>query len=186
MWSLVKKNMSRVGKQPIKIESGVEVRIDNNEIIVKGPKGELKKTLFNVLDTKIEEGQVIITPKDEEKETNALWGLQRSLIANMIEGVSKGYEKKLELVGVGYRAQMKGTKLSIEIGFSHPVEFEAVDGITFEAEKTNIKVSGIDKGLVGQYAANIRKVRKPEPYKGKGIRYQGEIVRKKVGKKAGA
>jgi len=178
--------MSRVGKQPIKIESGVDVKINNNEIIIKGPKGELKNPLFDVLDTKIEESQITITPKNEEKQTNAFWGLQRTLIANMIEGVSKGFEKQLELVGVGYRAKMEGTKLSIEIGFSHPVEFEAPEGIVFQADKTNITVSGIDKKLVGQMAANIRKVRKPEPYKGKGIRYKGEIVRRKVGKKAGA
>lgn len=178
--------MSRVGKQAIKIESGVEVRIEDKEIIVKGPKGELKKSLFDSLDIKIEGDQIVIIPKDEENETRAFWGLQRTLIANMIEGVSKGFSKKLELVGVGYRAQMQGTKLSIEIGFSHPVDFEAPEGITFEADKTSITVSGIDKELVGQIAANIRKVRKPEPYKGKGIRYEGEYVRRKVGKKAGA
>lgn len=177
-------NMSRIGKKPVKIEKGVEVKIENNEIIVKGPKGELKKPLIKLINVKIENNEIILTPKNNEKQTIAFWGLQRSLIQNMIEGVISGFSKKLELVGVGYRVSMKGKDLVLDIGFSHSVEIKAKEGITFEADKTNITVSGIDKELVGEVAASIRRIRKPEPYKGKGIRYEGEIVRKKLGKKA--
>ena len=179
-------NMSRIGKQPVKIEKGVDVKIESGMIFVKGPKGELKRSLLNSIDTKIENDQIIVTPKNEENETRAFWGLQRSLIFNMIEGVTKGFTKKLELVGVGYKANLQGNDLVIDIGFSHPVKVEAPQGITFAAEKTSITISGIDKELVGQIASSIRKIRKPEPYKGKGIRYVGEVVRKKLGKKAGS
>jgi len=178
--------MSRIGKQPVKIEKGVDVKIESGVIFVKGPKGELKRSLLNSIDTKIENDQIIVTPKNEENETRAFWGLQRSLIFNMIEGVTKGFTKKLELVGVGYKANLQGKDLVIDIGFSHPVKVEAPQGITFAAEKTSITISGIDKELVGQIASSIRKIRKPEPYKGKGIRYVGEVVRKKLGKKAGS
>jgi len=178
--------MSRIGKQPVKIEKGVDVKIESGMIFVKGPKGELKRSLLNSIDTKIENDQIIVTPKNEENETRAFWGLQRSLIFNMIEGVTKGFTKKLELVGVGYKANLQGNDLVIDIGFSHPVKVEAPQGITFAAEKTSITISGIDKELVGQIASSIRKIRKPEPYKGKGIRYVGEVVRKKLGKKAGS
>ena len=178
--------MSRIGKQPVKIEKGVDVKIESGMIFVKGPKGELKRSLLNSIDTKIENDQIIVTPKNEENETRAFWGLQRSLIFNMIEGVTKGFTKKLELVGVGYKANLQGKDLVIDIGFSHPVKVEAPQGITFAAEKTSITISGIDKELVGQIASSIRKIRKPEPYKGKGIRYVGEVVRKKLGKKAGS
>lgn len=177
-------NMSRIGKKPIKIEKGVEVRIESGTIFVKGPKGELKKPLIDLIDTRIENDEILLTPKNEEKDTNALWGLQRSLIQNMIEGVTSGFSKKLELVGVGYKASMQGKDLILDIGFSHPVKISASEGIVFEAEKTSITVSGIDKELVGQIAASIRKIKKPEPYKGKGIRYEGEIIKKKLGKKA--
>ncbi|MDD4358709.1 MAG: 50S ribosomal protein L6 [Candidatus Pacebacteria bacterium] len=176
--------MSRIGKKPIKIEAGVEVRIEGNTIFVKGQKGELKRSLIDSLDTKIDDNQIIIVPKDNELKTNAFWGLQRTLISNMIEGVTKGFSKKLELVGVGYKANVQGKDLVLDIGFSHPVKVEAPQGITFEADKTSITVGGIDKELVGQTASSIRKIRKPEPYKGKGIRYEGETVRKKLGKKA--
>lgn len=178
--------MSRIGKQPVKIEKGVDVKIESGMIFVKGPKGELKRSLLDSIDTKIENDQIIVTPKNEENETRAFWGLQRSLIFNMIEGVTKGFTKKLELVGVGYKANLQGNDLVIDIGFSHPVKVEAPQGITFAAEKTSITISGIDKELVGQIASSIRKIRKPEPYKGKGIRYVGEVVRKKLGKKAGS
>lgn len=176
--------MSRIGKQSIKIEQGVDVRIELGVIFVKGPKGELKRSLISSLNTKIEDGQIIITPKDEEKQTRAFWGLQRSLIANMVEGVTQGFSKKLELVGVGYKASLSGKDLVLDIGFSHSVTIPAAEGITFEVEKTKITILGIDKELVGQTAASIRKIRKPEPYKGKGIRYEGEVVRRKIGKKA--
>ena len=178
--------MSRIGKQPVKIEKGVDVKIESGVIFVKGPKGELKRSLLDSIDIKIENDQIIVTPKNEENETRAFWGLQRSLIFNMIEGVTKGFTKKLELVGVGYKANLQGKDLVIDIGFSHPVKVEAPQGITFAAEKTSITISGIDKELVGQIASSIRKIRKPEPYKGKGIRYVGEVVRKKLGKKAGS
>ena len=176
--------MSRIGKKPVKIEKGVEVKIDSGMIFVKGPKGELKKPLVDLIDTKIENDEIIFTPKDEENKTKALWGLQRALVQNMVDGVNLGFSKKLELVGVGYKANMQGKDLVLDIGFSHSVTIPAPEGITFTAEKTNITVSGIDKELVGQTAASIRKIRKPEPYKGKGIRYEGEVVRKKLGKKA--
>ncbi|HOI60047.1 MAG TPA: 50S ribosomal protein L6 [Candidatus Pacearchaeota archaeon] len=176
--------MSRIGKKPVKIEKGVEVKIDSGMIFVKGPKGELKKPLVDFIDTKIENDEIIFTPKDEENKTKALWGLQRALVQNMVDGVNLGFSKKLELVGVGYKANVQGKDLVLDIGFSHSVTIPAPEGITFTAEKTNITVSGIDKELVGQTAASIRKIRKPEPYKGKGIRYEGEVVRKKLGKKA--
>ncbi len=176
--------MSRIGKKPVKIEKGVEVKIDSGLIFVKGPKGELKKPLVDLIDTKIENEELIFTPRDEENKTKALWGLQRALVQNMIEGVTSGFSKKLELVGVGYKANVQGKDLILDIGFSHSINISAPEGITFAADKTSITVSGIDKELVGQTAASIRQIRKPEPYKGKGIRYEGEIVRKKLGKKA--
>lgn len=176
--------MSRIGKQPITIENGVEAKLDGNNIYIKGPKGELSRELLDLIETKIEGDQIIFTPKNEEKETNAFWGLQRSLVFNMVEGVTKGFEKRLELIGVGYKARVEGKNLVIEIGFSHPVIIEPKEGITFEVDKNIIIISGIDKELVGQTASSIRKIRKPEPYKGKGIRYEGEIVKKKLGKKA--
>ncbi len=177
-------NMSRIGKKPIKIEDGVEVKIENQTILVKGKLGELKKPLIDSIDVKIKDNEIVLTPKNKEKETIAFWGLQRSLIQNMVTGVEQGFSKKLEIVGVGYRASMQGNDLVLDIGFSHPVKIEAKEGIKFEAEKSNITVSGIDKELVGQVSASIRKIRKPEPYKGKGIRYEGEFVRRKLGKKA--
>ncbi|MDD3919077.1 MAG: 50S ribosomal protein L6 [Candidatus Pacebacteria bacterium] len=176
--------MSRIGKKPVKIEKGVEVKIENGMISVKGPKGELVKPLVELIDSKVENDEIIFTPQKEDKRTIALWGLQRALVQNMVKGVTEGFEKKLELIGVGYKANVQGTELVLDIGFSHQVKFPAPKGITFTAEKTNITITGIDRALVGQTAATIREVRKPEPYKGKGIRYQGEVVRKKLGKKA--
>ncbi|MDD4661744.1 MAG: 50S ribosomal protein L6 [Candidatus Pacebacteria bacterium] len=176
--------MSRIGKKPVKIEKGVEVKIEAGFINVKGPKGELKRPLLDLIEIKIENDEITFIPKNEDKSTGALWGLQRALVQNMVDGVTEGFVKKLELVGVGYKANVQGTDLVLDIGFSHPVKIPAPKGISFTAEKTNITISGIDKELVGQVAATIRQVRKPEPYKGKGIRYEGEIVRKKLGKKA--
>ncbi len=176
--------MSRIGKKPILIPTGVEIKINNNEVIVKGPKGELKRIVRPEVKVEIKENQVIVSPKKETKKTKAFWGLERTLIFNMIEGVTKGYEKKLELQGVGYRAEMQGEDLVLKVGFSHPVLVKKPEGIKFSVDKNIITVAGIDKEKVGQIAAKIRKIRPPEPYKGKGIRYEGEEVRRKVGKKA--
>jgi len=176
--------MSRIGKKPVKIEKGVEVKIDSGFITVKGPKGELKKPLLDLIETKIENEEITFLPKNEDRSTGAFWGLQRALVQNMVDGVTKGFVKKLELVGVGYKANVQGTELVLDIGFSHSVKIPAPEGITFVAEKTSITISGIDKALVGQISATIRQIKKPEPYKGKGIRYEGEVVRKKLGKKA--
>ncbi len=175
--------MSRIGKMPVAIPSGVEVAIDGTTVTVKGKKGELTRTFQPTMIIKQEGDDIIITPANEERQTNAYWGLTRSLIHNMVEGVSNGFEKKLELVGVGYRAALKGRDLELQLGFSHPVLVKAPDGITFEVPSQNeITVSGASKEQVGQVAADIRKWRKPEPYKGKGIRYVGEYVRRKAGK----
>ncbi len=181
--------MSKIGKKPIDIPTGVAVSIDKdkNEIIVKGPKGELRNNFASSIQIEVKDNQVFLRPKDETRKTRALWGLWRTLVSNMIRGVEKGYEKKLELQGVGYKVSKKGRDLDLSLGFSHPVVFKAPEGIEFEVEKNIITVSGIDKQKVGQVAADIRSLKKPEPYKGKGIRYVGEYVRRKVGKKvAGA
>ena len=175
--------MSRIGKMPVAIPSGVEVKIDGTTVTVKGKKGELTRTFQPTMIIKQEGEEITIAPADEERQTNAYWGLTRSLIHNMVEGVSTGFEKKLELVGVGYRAALKGRDLELQLGFSHPVLIPAPEGITFEVPSQNeITVSGASKEQVGQVAADIRKWRKPEPYKGKGIRYEGEHVRRKAGK----
>ena len=176
--------MSRVGKKPIKIPQGVEVKIEGQKVMIKGPKGELQREIRPELEILQKEGVIFVQPRIETKKTSAFWGLTRSLIANMIEGVSRGYEKKLEIQGIGYKARLEGEDLVLEIGFSHPVKIRCPQGIKFSIEKNIITVSGIDKELVGNIAAKIRKVKKPEPYKGKGIRYLGEVVRKKMGKKA--
>ena len=177
--------MSRIGKQPIPVPAGVEVSIVDNNITVKGAQGELSYT-FNDIMTVVAEGEeIIVTRPDDSREAKSFHGLTRTLIANMVEGVSKGFEKKLELVGVGYRAALKGTNLELSLGYSHPVVIEAPQGITFVVpDQTHITVKGADKQLVGETAAVIRKWRKPEPYKGKGIRYEGEVVRRKLGKAA--
>ncbi|MBB3171473.1 50S ribosomal protein L6 [Parvibacter caecicola] len=175
--------MSRIGKLPIAVPSGVTVTIDGSTVTVKGPKGELSRSFQPVISIKQEGDQIVCAPLDETREANAFHGLTRTLIANMVEGVSKGFSKKLQLVGVGYRAALKGKNLEMQLGYSHPVLVEAPEGITFEVpSQTEIVVTGPSKEQVGQVAANIRKWRKPEPYKGKGIRYEGEYVRRKVGK----
>ena len=177
--------MSRIGKMPIAIPSGVDVVVDGSTVTVKGSKGELTRTFKDLLSIKVEDGNVIVERPDDSREAKSLHGLTRTLIHNMIVGVSEGYSKKLELVGVGYRAALKGTDLEMQLGYSHPVVVPAPENIAFEVpSQTEIIVKGISKEQVGQVAANIRAWRKPEPYKGKGIRYEGEYVRRKLGKAA--
>ncbi|MGE6260797.1 50S ribosomal protein L6 [Heyndrickxia sporothermodurans] len=175
--------MSRVGKKPIEIPSGVTVTLDGSNVTVKGPKGELTRSFNPDITINIEENVINISRPSDAKEHRALHGTTRALIANMVEGVSKGFEKSLELIGVGYRAQKQGSKLVLSVGYSHPVEFEAEDGLEIEVpSNTKVIVKGTSKERVGALAANIRGVRPPEPYKGKGIRYEGEYVRRKEGK----
>lgn len=180
--------MSRIGKQPIKIAEGVDVKIDGRFIIIKGPKGELSHPLPLSIKAEVRDSQIFISPDSRadlsDKKNLALWGLNRALIFNMVKGVKEGYEKRLEIEGIGYRAAVQGEKLILNLGYSHPIEIEPPPGIEFKVEKNTIIISGCDKNLVGQTAANIRRQRKPEPYKGKGIRYQNEIVKIKAGKKA--
>lgn len=179
--------MSRIGKLPVAIPAGVEVKIDENNVItVKGPKGTLVRTLVlqPKMEVKVEGSELVVTRGNDQKKSKAFHGLTRTLIANMVEGVTKGYEKKLEIQGVGYRAAKKGKVLDLSLGFSHPVEMEDPEGVESKVEGNIITVSGIDKEKVGQFAAEIRAKRKPEPYKGKGVRYVGEYVRRKEGKTA--
>ena len=177
--------MSRIGKQPITVPSGVEVTIEGSHVAVKGPRGSLEQTLPADMLILQDDGVIRVERPSDERNHRSLHGLTRTLVANMIEGVTNGYEKRLEIVGVGYRAVLKGSDLELALGFSHQVEFPAPSGIEFEVPAPNrIVVRGIDKQLVGEIAANIRKIRKPEPYKGKGVRYEGEFVRKKAGKAA--
>jgi large subunit ribosomal protein L6 len=176
--------MSRIGKLPITVPSGVDVSIDGQDVTVKGPKGTLNHTIVEPLAIeRTDGGEVVVTRPNDERLSKSLHGLTRSLVANMVTGVTEGYEKKLEIVGVGYRVTAKGKDLEFLVGYSHPVLVTPPEGISFAVEgPTKFSVSGIDKQQVGQVAANIRKIRKPEPYKGKGIRYAGEHVRRKVGK----
>ena len=179
--------MSRIGKLPIPVPGNVQITITGDEIIAKSSKGELKQALHPNVKIKVEENNVIVERIDDTKESRSIHGLYRSLIANMIEGLDKGFTKQLEILGVGYRAALQGKKLVLSLGFSHPVEYTAPNGIelSIDAEKKNIIiVSGIDKQMVGQVAAEIRSYKKPEPYKGKGIRYVGEYVHRKAGKTA--
>ena len=178
--------MSRVGQAPIPVPSGVEVKIEGRVVTVKGPKGELSRTLPEQLSITQADGELTVARTDEERESRALHGLFRSLVANMVTGVTDGYRRGLEIVGVGYRATAQGDRaLELAVGYSHTVKVEAPEGITFEVPApTQVVVRGNDKQQVGQIAAEIRKVRPPEPYKGKGIRYEGEYVRRKVGKRA--
>lgn len=175
--------MSRIGKQPIPVPAGVEVTIDGSHVVVKGPKGELERTFNNLITVKQEGNELLVTRPDDSRAARAFHGLTRALLNNMVIGVSEGFTKKLELQGVGYRAALKGNTLELSLGFSHPVIIEAEPGITFECpDNTHIHVKGIDNQRVGQVAADIRAWRAPEPYKGKGIRYEGEYVRRKLGK----
>lgn len=175
--------MSRIGKKPIAIPTGVEVKIDGTQVTVKGSKGTLQVEVLPVVKTEMTDGQLIFSIENpEEKKDRALWGLFRNLVNNAIIGVSQGFTKSLEINGVGFKAMMQGKDLSLNVGFSHPVLFKTPEGITIETEKNVIKISGIDKQMVGQVAAEIRAIKKPEPYKGKGIKYSDEIIRRKAGK----
>ncbi|AOP52951.1 MAG: 50S ribosomal protein L6 [Brevibacterium aurantiacum] len=175
--------MSRIGKNPISVPNGVEVKIDGQDVAVKGPKGELSVTIAEPITVSLEDGVVTVARPNEERESRSLHGLSRTMINNMIVGVTDGYSKALEIVGTGYRVQAKGSNLEFALGYSHSITVEPAEGISFTVDgQTKLAVHGIDKQLVGETAANIRKLRKPEPYKGKGVRYVGENVRRKVGK----
>lgn len=178
--------MSRIGKNPVPIPSGVTAEIKGNEVKIKGSKGELSQVFNKLVKIEQKDSELIITPVDDSKESRAMWGLSRSLLANMVEGVTNGFSKNLVMVGVGYKVALKGKDLELQLGFSHPVNVKAPEGIEFDIDAKNnkITVKGIDKQLVGEVAANIRKWRKPEPYKGKGIAYEGEYIPRKAGKSA--
>jgi large subunit ribosomal protein L6 len=179
--------MSRIGRQPVPVPSGVTVTIDGVHVTVKGPKGELTQRLPKEITAKVDDGQVVVSRPSDQSNHRALHGLSRTLVANMVEGVTNGYRKTLEIVGVGYRAEKKGKGVHLQLGFSHPIQYDAPAGVSLEVpQPTQVTVEGIDKQLVGQVAAEIRAFRPPEPYKGKGVRYQGEHVRRKAGKTAGA
>ena len=175
--------MSRIGKVPVPVPAGVDVTIDGAQVTVKGPKGTLTHTVASPITVTQEDGTLVVSRPDDERASRSLHGLTRTLLANLVTGVTEGYTKKLEIVGTGYRVTAKGSDLEFALGFSHPVQVTAPEGITFQVEApTKFSVSGIDKQQVGEVAANIRKIRKPEPYKGKGVRYAGEVVRRKAGK----
>ena len=175
--------MSRIGKAPITVPSGVDVAVEGQHVTVQGPRGTRTPTAYQPISVAVEGGVVSVTRPDDERENRALHGLSRSLLNNLVLGVSQGYERKLEIHGVGYRVQLQGTALVFALGYSHPVRVEAPEGVTFTVESpTRFAVQGIDKQLVGQVAANIRRLRRPDPYKGKGVRYAGEQIRRKVGK----
>jgi large subunit ribosomal protein L6 len=179
--------VSRIGKQPIAIPQGVNVKVLDGRITAEGPKGKLAQSVPAELSATVEDTQLVIRRGSDARQVRALHGLTRALAANMVHGVKDGFERRLEIIGIGYRAQLQGKALSLALGFSHPVIFDLPDGVTAEVEKqTIITLRGADKALLGQTAAKLRALRKPDPYKGKGIRYSGEVVRKKVGKKAGA
>jgi len=177
--------MSRLGKLPIELNEKTQAKIESGFIVVKGPKGELKEKIHELVNIDISDKEIKVTVKNaENKKQRALWGLFRSLIKNMAIGVNEGYEKKLEINGVGYKAALSGNKLILNVGYSHPVDYNLAEGITGQVEGNVITINGIDKQLVGETAAQIRKIKKPEPYKGKGIKYIDEVIRKKAGKTA--
>jgi len=177
--------MSRIGKQPITIPAGVDVKIDGSKVTVKGPKGELNQDIHRLVKVEKQDNQLLILVKDpEDKKNKSLWGLFRRLIANMVIGVTEGFSRRLEINGVGYKAAVQGKNLVLNLGYSHPIEFAIPQGLEIKTEKNIIIISGSDKQLVGQTAAEIRALRKPEPYKGKGIKYAEEIIRRKTGKAA--
>lgn len=178
--------MSKIGKAPINIPEGVTVSVDGLEVSVVGPRGSLKRKFSRKVNIEIKEGKILVSAKGTGKSTLSVWGTTRAIIAGMVEGVVNGWKKELELVGTGYRAEVQGTTLILTVGYSHPVNIEAPEGIAFKVEKTIITVEGPNKEVVGQIAANIRNVRPPEPYKGKGIKYLDEVVRRKAGKAAKA
>ena len=176
--------MSRIGKRAVEVPAGVTLTVDGQTVAVKGPKGQLSWTIAEEIEVRQEAGTLVLAPREDTQRARAMWGLSRTLVANMVEGVTKGFERNLELVGVGYRAAMKGRSLSLQLGYSHDVDLVPPEGVTFAVGKpTEVKISGIDKQVVGEMAARIRKIRPPEPYKGKGVRYAGEKVRRKEGKK---
>ena len=176
--------MSRIGKKPVAIPSGVTANIDNGTLSVKGPKGTLSMGLSDLIDYKLEDGQIAVNPANDSKQARAFWGMQRTLVANLVEGVTEGFTKTLEISGVGYRAKAQGNTLKLELGFSHDVDLPGPDGLTVNTpDQTTVEISGIDKQAVGQFAAEVREFRKPEPYKGKGIKYRGEYIFRKEGKK---
>ena len=178
--------MSRIGRKPIAIPAGVDVTVDGNTVRVKGPKGELSRTLHREVIVRREDGEVLIERPSDAPAHRALHGLSRTLVANMVEGVTNGFTKTLEIVGVGYRAETKPFGLTLALGYSHPIEYKAPEGITLRAvNPTTVEVAGTDKEVVGQVAAEIRSLRPPEPYKGKGVKYQGEVIRRKAGKAGG-
>jgi large subunit ribosomal protein L6 len=175
--------MSRIGRLPIPVPAGVEVKIDGSNVSVKGPKGTLSLVVASPITVALEENNVVVTRPDDERNSRSLHGLTRTLISNQITGVTEGFTKGLEIVGTGYRVTAKGSDIEFALGYSHPILVKAPEGITFTVEgNTKVSVSGIDKQAVGEVAANLRKLRKPEPYKGKGVRYAGEVVRRKAGK----
>src|SRR3989442_7494220 len=179
--------MSRIGRQPVNIPQGVKVPIDGAAVRAEGPKGTLMQPVPAGLSAKLENNQLVISRSGDDRKIRALHGLMRSLVANMVSGVKDGFERKLEIVGIGYRAQTQGRNIQLALGFSHPVIFPLPDGVSVEIEKqTLITLRGADKAVLGQAAANLRDLRRPDPYKGKGIKYAGEVIRRKVGKKAGA
>ncbi|BBC72508.1 50S ribosomal protein L6 [Altererythrobacter sp. B11] len=176
--------MSRIGKRPVAIPSGVTANIDNGTLSVKGPKGTLAMGLMDDIDYKLEDGGISVTPANDTKRARSFWGMQRTLVSNLVEGVTEGFSKTLEITGVGYRAQAQGRKLKLQLGYSHDVELDVPEGVEVKTpDQTTVEVSGIDKQAVGQFAAEIRRWRKPEPYKGKGIKYRGEYIFRKEGKK---
>lgn len=179
--------MSRIGKMPVPLPKGVEAKLDGQHLTVKGPKGELELDVVPEMSVKIDDGEIVVERPSDQQRHKALHGLTRSLVANMVEGCAAGFRKTLEIQGVGYRADMRGSTLNLQLGFSHPIDYEPPEGVTIQTpDQTTIVVEGADKQAVGQAAAVIRGFRPPEPYKGKGIRYQGEHVRRKAGKTAGA
>jgi large subunit ribosomal protein L6 len=176
--------MSRIGKKAVAVPAGVTVTLDGQTVTVKGPKGQLAWTVAEEIEVKQEGGELTLSKRQDTQRAQAMWGLSRTLVNNMVVGVTQGFEQTLELVGVGYRAAMKGQSLSMQLGFSHDVDIKPPEGVSFTVPKqTEIRISGIDKQVVGEIAARIRRIRPPEPYKGKGVRYQGETVRRKEGKK---
>ena len=177
--------MSRIGKKPIVLPQGVEVKLGEDMVEVKGPKGTLQTPICSLLNYEIADGHLTITRKDDTRESNAQHGLRRTLIANCVEGVSKGFSKTLEVIGVGFKVAVKGNIIDLSVGYSHPVLLELPKGLEAKAEGTKLTISGIDKELVGEFAARVRRVREPEPYKGKGIKYENEIIRRKAGKSGG-